>query len=278
MAYGARLESVLGESPRGLESPILRQNLVTEWWRKLSSKKEKITPRDSKAIADLVDVVRPKRILEFGSWQGRSALKFLKEQDKHGIAGEITCVDTWLGSPEHWDPSNQEGEWGHHNLQVTNGEPQIMDVFRGAIESYGYSKRTKILRCSTSSSEKFLKDSKYEPDLIYVDADHSTQAVRRDIDIAYRLSPTGVISGDDWCWPSVQLGVALASWRLGARIMVAQDDFGWVLLKNESTQRTQFLDLGWRMRNPGVVLGFVILHRTLRSVRSKSPKHSRQVS
>ena len=27
MAYGARLESVLGESPRGFESPILRQTL-----------------------------------------------------------------------------------------------------------------------------------------------------------------------------------------------------------------------------------------------------------
>ena len=27
MAYGARLESVLGESPRGFESPILRQQL-----------------------------------------------------------------------------------------------------------------------------------------------------------------------------------------------------------------------------------------------------------
>ena len=25
MAYGARLESVLGESPRGFESPILRE-------------------------------------------------------------------------------------------------------------------------------------------------------------------------------------------------------------------------------------------------------------
>jgi hypothetical protein len=27
VAYGARLESVLGESPRGFESPILRQQL-----------------------------------------------------------------------------------------------------------------------------------------------------------------------------------------------------------------------------------------------------------
>ena len=28
MAYGARLESVLGESPRGFESPILRQEAL----------------------------------------------------------------------------------------------------------------------------------------------------------------------------------------------------------------------------------------------------------
>jgi hypothetical protein len=251
--------------------------LVTERWGKLSSKKEKITPRDSKAIEDLVAVVRPTRILEFGSWQGRSALKFLKEQDKHGIAGEITCVDTWLGSPEHWDPSNQKGEWGHHNLQIANGEPKIMDVFRGAIESYGYSARTKVLRCSTDSSEKFLKETGWNPELIYVDADHSTRAVRRDIGIATRLSPTGVISGDDWCWPSVQLGVALSAWRLGARIMVAEDDFGWVLVKQkQSTLKTQFLNLGWRKRNPRAVLGFVILHRTLRFVRSVGPKSSLQ--
>ena len=28
VAYGARLESVLGESPQGFESPILRENTV----------------------------------------------------------------------------------------------------------------------------------------------------------------------------------------------------------------------------------------------------------
>ena len=32
MAYGARLESVLGESPRGFESPILRQRTPLENW------------------------------------------------------------------------------------------------------------------------------------------------------------------------------------------------------------------------------------------------------
>ena len=32
MAYGARLESVLGESPRGFESPILRQRKPLQDW------------------------------------------------------------------------------------------------------------------------------------------------------------------------------------------------------------------------------------------------------
>ena len=32
MAYGARLESVLGASPRGFESPILRQVFPTDLW------------------------------------------------------------------------------------------------------------------------------------------------------------------------------------------------------------------------------------------------------
>ena len=32
MAYGARLESVLGESPRGFESPILRHKLIGLTW------------------------------------------------------------------------------------------------------------------------------------------------------------------------------------------------------------------------------------------------------
>ena len=32
MAYGARLESVLGESPRGFESPILRHSVTAACW------------------------------------------------------------------------------------------------------------------------------------------------------------------------------------------------------------------------------------------------------
>ena len=36
MAYGARLESVLGESPQGFESPILRGSQLRKWWIAIS--------------------------------------------------------------------------------------------------------------------------------------------------------------------------------------------------------------------------------------------------
>ncbi len=57
----------------------------------------KITPRESAALADLVHVTNAERIVEFGSWQGRSALAFLLEATKINPKAVITCVDTWLG-------------------------------------------------------------------------------------------------------------------------------------------------------------------------------------
>ena len=46
MAYGARLESVLGASPRGFESPILRRFLLLFCWffGPLTASEEAIPP------------------------------------------------------------------------------------------------------------------------------------------------------------------------------------------------------------------------------------------
>ena len=109
MAYGARLESVLGESPRGFESPILRRFCAKRRFERCRMD-QVVTPRESQALVNLVEVLKPLKVLEFGSWQGRSALSFMAEMKRLSLDGEITCVDTWLGSPEHWDPTNDHPE------------------------------------------------------------------------------------------------------------------------------------------------------------------------
>ena len=52
------------------------------------------------------------------------------------------------------------------------------------------------------------------PDLIYVDADHATKAVTKDILWARRLFPHAQIVGDDWLWDSVRAGVKIAASQL----------------------------------------------------------------
>jgi hypothetical protein len=46
-----------------------------------------------------------------------------------------------------------------------------------------------------------------QPDLIYVDADHSADAVTHDLAACTRLFPGALLVGDDWQWPSVQEAV-----------------------------------------------------------------------
>ena len=51
MAYGARLESVLGASPRGFESPILRQQLDS--WKSNESFKSPEATKSRRLTLDL---------------------------------------------------------------------------------------------------------------------------------------------------------------------------------------------------------------------------------
>ena len=225
-------------------------------------------PRPSSAIVDLVHVIKPSRVLEFGSWQGRSALRFLSEMEQTGILGTITCVDTWLGSPEHWIPTNNHPEWGFQNLSLRDGEPQILEQFWENIRNHGFENQTSILRCSTISSEGYLRSTGQTFELSYIDADHSTKAVEQDILTAMRISPNGIVAGDDWCWPSVQLGVAVAARKLRLRIYRAPDDFGWVLLSDSDDERSQdFQKRNWKRRSLILTFIFVFLHRSRKAVR-----------
>lgn len=51
----------------------------------------------------LTELVKPKKILEIGSFEGRSATFMIEEATKYNDEVEIHCVDTWLGSIEHGD-------------------------------------------------------------------------------------------------------------------------------------------------------------------------------
>lgn len=119
------------------------------------------------------------RILEIGSWEGRSACYFL---DKYPDA-VITCVDTFQGSPEHV------------GLDVTGTKQRFL------ANTSKYGDRV-TLREGHSSRELYgLPPESF--DLIYVDGSHEEPDVMMDLALAYGLlKPGGVMLVDDYNQPA----------------------------------------------------------------------------
>jgi len=217
-----------------------------------------VAARESDAIKDLVRLAEAQTIIEFGSWQGRSALAFLLEATKSHPNVTITCVDTWLGSSEHWS-NTVGGEWSFGNLDVVDGEPRIIDTFRRTILEHGFQENVRILRCPTAFSEKWLKKNVPNSDLIYIDADHSTDAVYRDVCIASRLATQGVVCGDDWPWISVRRGILKYALRFGAKIFVDPLRTTWAISQPKNPELGLALEkCGW-----SPVSGLAVLSRLI---------------
>lgn len=132
-----------------------------------------------------------------------------------------------------------------------------------------------ILRCPTAFSEHYLLSNVPDPDIFYIDADHSSAAVAQDIGVAIRVTQTGLICGDDWGWPSVQRGVVRSTRRLGMRIFIAPDGITWVLGDKRSRPLTnRLLRKGWKKRSKIKILAFLAYHRSGQILRGTKRAHT----
>lgn len=206
-----------------------------------------ITPRNSQALRDLVDYVRPNLIVEFGSWEGRSALAFLTQSKISGLTTRIICVDTWLGSAEHWADLLPGTEFSYDNLRVQSGEPQVLNTFKQAIREHGFNKQVEIVRAPTHFAAPFLRRTGVAPELIYIDADHSLPSVLLDLQNADLIAKDATLAGDDWSWQSVRLGVGLFHKRKRI-VMSSKDNQQFVLLPpSRKRLKASLLTSGWKI-------------------------------
>jgi hypothetical protein len=58
------------------------------------------------------------------------------------------------------------------------------------------------------------------PDAIYLDADHTYEAVRADVTLIRELFPQSPLIGDDWDWPGVKRAVTEVARQLGLDVDV----------------------------------------------------------
>ena len=119
-----------------------------------------------------------KTMLEIGSYEGRSAIFFLKNFSN----SNLTCVDTWSGSDEH---SSVNFELIEKNFDLNTSFYQSNNLLR---------------KYKMTSNDFFKKNDKYF-DLIYVDGDHSSDQVKIDLINAWNvLKNGGFLVLDDYMW------------------------------------------------------------------------------
>lgn len=100
-----------------------------------------------------------------------------------------------------WKPVDSP-QWNMDNMEV---------IFR---EKFGDDKRVKILKGLSWDQAEFVKDN--ELDFIFIDADHSYEAVKKDIIAWYpKVRKGGIISGHDINLEGVKMAVSelLNGWK-----------------------------------------------------------------
>lgn len=139
--------------------------------------------------------VRPKLILEVGTWKGASAIHMARAARKLVPDAQVLCIDTWLGSHRIlWsDPTYRQ------QLMLKNGFPQQYFQFLANVVLSQLQEAIFPMPMTSYAATDILRASGLKFDLIYIDAHHDEDEVLSDMKRCYELLRTGgIMLGDDY--------------------------------------------------------------------------------
>lgn len=148
---------------------------------------------DSPIFHDLIEAVRPRLIVEVGTWKGASALHMAAICDELDLPTQIVCVDTWLGAYEFL------GAGGERDLMLRHGYPQVYYQFLANVVRSGQQRRIIPFPQTSLIASRYLWQHQVRADLIYIDGSHDVDDVAADIRAYHTLLRSGgVLFGDDY--------------------------------------------------------------------------------
>jgi hypothetical protein len=159
---------------------------------------------DHPALRRCIEEIRPTMIAEVGVWKGRCVLNMFAYCRDAGIQAEILCIDTWLGSAEHW--FNRSDPNFYDSLRIKNGLPQLYWTFLRNVVDAGAQGVITPMPMSSETAFHVLQRLRVSLDLVHVDAGHEYESVLSDLNRYWSLlRPGGVLIGDDYSpnWPGV---------------------------------------------------------------------------
>ena len=179
------LQFLTAKDPRFVQAWDVAQQ-IPGWFEEINAVSQFLV------IAEL----RPQRIVEIGSYLGRSTVFFAKTLEVLGIDGTVTAIDPHTGDRQHLE-----------NLGIS--ELPSFEMFRSHLEATGLQDRVQAI---VASSHDAVADWTDPIDYLFIDGWHSYEAVVQD--------------GHDWV-PRLTIGVSCSSMTRHAFPMCAAESTNW---------------------------------------------------
>ncbi len=141
----------------------------------------------------LMETLRPRTIIEVGTWKGASAIRMARKCQDLGLNATLLCIDTWLGShPILWTSFR-------NHLDLKHGFPQMYYQFLANVVNSGCQGTILPLPMTSLSAAELLRMSQILPDCVYLDSSHEREESYLEITRYFSLlRPGGVLFGDDY--------------------------------------------------------------------------------
>jgi predicted O-methyltransferase YrrM len=154
---------------------------------------------NNEILYKIIEELKPKCILELGSWTGAGSTKFILERAPDAY---LVCID-------HWSKDLNDYVQEEFNIeQVKELESQISILWETfLVNTWDCRHRLTPLREKTTKGLQILKKLKISFDLVYIDAHHDYENVLHDISKVHETWPDATIVGDDYLWDNVKRAV-----------------------------------------------------------------------
>lgn len=137
---------------------------------------------------------RPRRIAEVGTLFGASAIHCAKLLHEYQVDGEITCIDTFLGSSESFFEFRAD-----RARRLAAGRLSFIDEFLGNVKAAGVTRYINPFPQTSTCAARSFKQLGVKFDMVYLDASHDYVDVLADLREWWPLvADGGILLGDDF--------------------------------------------------------------------------------
>ncbi|KAK8654454.1 hypothetical protein V6N13_128422 [Hibiscus sabdariffa] len=165
----------------------------------LKKRRIKSSGSNGAVFEQLIKRVKPKVIVEVGTFLGSSALHMVNVTRKLGLQTQILCLDDFRGWP------------GFKDIKMINGDVLLLQQFMQNVVYFNATDSVLPVPFSTGSGLEKLCEWGVTADLLEIYSGHDFISAWGDINRAYRiLRPGGVIFGHDYFTAADNRGIRRA--------------------------------------------------------------------